>query len=475
MNKFFKRMTAVFLAASTTAASILMPATGIYAAETAATTQNTQAAQTTQNSQNTQTTKNTQEYDWPQAPDIVAQSAILIDADTGAILYEKDAHAKGYPASTTKILTGLLTIENCGLDETVTFSSAAANSVTYEDASLGTKTGEQYSVEQALYGLLLYSANEIAYGLAEHVSGSLAAFTELMNKRAKELGAINTHFANASGLHDVNHYTTAYDMAMIAKGCYNNSTFVNIDSTSTTYTIPPTNKTDTARNFKHRHLMLKGRQYYYEYCKGGKTGFTDQAGYTLVTFAEKDDMRLICVCFKSGDKERFTDTRSLFDWGFANFKKITASGGTISSLFTSDSYYQSPVFNKYNLKFNLKASTLTLPNNASVGNVAMGIDNNYKTTSENGIYTAHLNFNYGNNIVGTAKLTLSSDENIAAASNLPFAKDDNNSNLKQKQCIVINIWGIVAVIAAILIVLYIHSEVKRRKTQRRRYSGRKYL
>lgn len=120
--------------------------------------------------------------------------------------------------------------------------------------------------------------------------------------------------------------------------------------------------------------MLKGRQYYYEYCKGGKTGFTDQAGYTLVTFAEKDDMRLICVCFKSGDKERFTDTRSLFDWGFANFKKITASGGTISSLFTSDSYYQSPVFNKYNLKFNLKASTLTLPNNASVGNVAMGIE-----------------------------------------------------------------------------------------------------
>ena len=269
-------MTAVFLAVSTTAASILMPATGIYAAETAAATQNTQAAQTTQNSQNTQTTKNTQEYDWPQAPDIVAQSAILIDADTGAILYEKDAHAKGYPASTTKILTGLLTIENCGLDETVTFSSAAANSVTYEDASLGTKAGEQYSVEQALYGLLLYSANEIAYGLAEHVSGSLAAFTELMNKRAKELGAINTHFANASGLHDVNHYTTAYDMAMIAKGCYNNSTFVNIDSTSTTYTIPPTNKTDTARNFKHRHLMLKGRQYYYEYCKGGKTGFTEE-------------------------------------------------------------------------------------------------------------------------------------------------------------------------------------------------------
>ena len=496
MNKFLKRFTAVFLAVTTTAASLLIPSAGVFAAETeAATTQATQSGQTsqsgqgsqsgqasqsgqdTQTSDSSQTGKSdtSQDYSWPDAPDIVSQSAILIDADTGAILYEKDAHAKGYPASTTKILTGLLTIENCSLDEIVTFSSAAANSVTYEDASLGTKVGEEYTVEQALYGLLLYSANEIAYGLAEHVSGSLSAFTDLMNKRAKELGALNTHFSNASGLHDDNHYTSAYDMAMIAKGCYNNSTFVNIDSTSTSYTIPPTNKTATARTFKHRHLMLKGREFYYEYCKGGKTGFTDEAGRTLVTFAEKDDMRLICVCFKSGDKERFTDTRSLFDWGFANFKKITASGGSISSLFTSDSYYQSPVFNKYNLKFNLKASTLTLPNDVSVGNVSMGIDNNYETTSDNGIYTAHLNFMYGDNIVGTAKLTLSSDENIAAASNLPYDTATTASDLQPKKCFVINIWVIVGIGAAIILALYISSEVKRKKSQRRRYSGRKYL
>ncbi len=113
----------------------------------------------------------------------------------------------------------------------------------------------------------------------------------------KELGAINSHFANASGLHDENHYTTAYDMAMIARGCYNNSTFVNIDSTTTTYTIPATNKTATPRNIRHRHLMLKGREYYYEYCKGGKTGFTDQAGYTLVTFAEKMTFALYVYVF----------------------------------------------------------------------------------------------------------------------------------------------------------------------------------
>lgn len=465
-------MTAVFLAVSTTAASILMPATGIYAAETAATTQNTQAAQTTQNSQNTQTTKNPQEYDWPQAPDIVAQSAILIDADTGAILYEKDAHAKGYPASTTKILTGLLTIENCGLDETVTFSSAAANSVTYEDASLGTKAGEQYSVEQALYGLLLYSANEIAYGLAEHVSGSLAAFTELMNKRAKELGAINTHFANASGLHDVNHYTTAYDMAMIAKGCYNNSTFVNIDSTSTTYTIPPTNKTDTARNFKHRHLMLKGRQYYYEYCKGGKTGFTDQAGYTLVTFAEKDDMRLICVCFKSGDKERFTDTRSLFDWGFNNFKKSTTSDTQISSLFSTDNYYSSDVFNKSKLNFNMNASFITIPNSGSTSSVTMSLDKNYDITNEQGRLAAKLNYLYGDNVVGSTTLSITGGDN-SNESLLPYLSAKNNSTqLSPKRCIKINIWVIAGIVAVILIIFTIINNASLSK-KRSKYSKRK--
>lgn len=132
--------------------------------------------------------------DWPTAPEVVAQNAILIDADTGAILYQKEAHTRSYPASTTKILTGLLTIENCSMDEIVTFSATAANSVTYEDANIATKTGEEYTVEQALYGLLLRSANEIGYGLAEHVSGSLSSFTDLMNERAKELGAINTHF-----------------------------------------------------------------------------------------------------------------------------------------------------------------------------------------------------------------------------------------------------------------------------------------
>lgn len=408
---------------------------------------------------------------WPEAPEIISESVILIDADTGAVLYDKNSHAKSYPASTTKILTGLLVLENCSMDETVTFSREAAESVKYGDASLGTRTGEQYTVEQALYGLLLHSANEIAYGLAEHVSGSLNAFVQLMNQRAKELGAVNTHFSNASGLHDSNHYTTAYDMAMIARACYNNTTFVNIDSTYTTYVIPPTNKTSSNRYVRHRHGMLKNRAYYYEYCKGGKTGYTDAAGNTLVTFAEKNGTRLICVCYKSTEEGRYTDTRALFDWGFANFSKITATAGEINSLFTNNSYYKSNVYNKFDYVFNITSSTLTLPNNASMGNVSMDINELLGTGYENDVYTANLNYNYFGHTVGSATLTLSSKDAFASNSNLPYRLTEPENSLTPKKPLVVNIWGIVGVGILILIIIYAISEIKR--IQRQKYRGRR--
>lgn len=405
---------------------------------------------------------------WPEAPTVVSESIILIDADTGAVLYDKNSHAKSYPASTTKILTGLLVLENCSMDEIVTFSREAAESVSYGDASLGTRTGEQYTVEQALYGLLLHSANEIAYGFAEHISGSLNAFVQLMNQRAKELGAVNTHFSNASGLHDSNHYTTAYDMAMIARACYNNTAFVNIDSTYTTYVIPPTNKTSSNRYVRHRHGMLKNRAYYYEYCKGGKTGYTDDAGNTLVTFAEKNGTRLICVCYKSTDEGRYTDTRALFDWGFANFSKLTATAGDINSLFTNSSYYNSRIYNKFNYIFNITSSTLTLPNNASIGNVSMDINELLETSYENDIYTANLNYNYYGHTVGSATLTLSSRDTFASNSNLPYKLTEQENAPTPKKTLVLNIWGIVGVGVLILVIIYTISEIKRMKRQKYR-------
>lgn len=414
---------------------------------------------------------------WPSAPDVSAGSCILIDADTGSILYEKNAYEKCYPASTTKILTGLLTIENCSMSDIVTFSKEAVASVNItEDANLGTKEGEQYTVEQALYGMLLYSANEIAYGLAEHVAGDLESFVDMMNAKAAEVGALNTHFANASGLFDQNHYTTAYDMAMIARACYNNATFVSIDSTYTTYTIPATNKTDTARTFKHRHKMLYGREYYYEYCKGGKTGFTDESQYTLVTFAEKDGMRLICVTFQEpDDASRFVDTKALFEWGFENFTKTTTSSSNISSLLTNDTIYTSDVFTSRALNYNLTASFITIPNSGSSSDVTVAIDDNYDLTNDNGDLTVHLKYLFGENVVGTTTLTISSNDSTNT-SLLPYLEEsDSSSNYTAKKCLRINLWILLGVIAFAIILAFVIKNYNSNSRRRRRHASKRKL
>lgn len=453
-GRFIKKTISIALLLTTLTASVFNTFTAAYAESTSA-------------------SESSLDAEWPEAPEVSAGNAILIDADTGAILYEKNAYEKCYPASTTKILTGLLTVENCNMDETVTFSKEAANSVTWEDANLATKAGEEYSVEEALYALLLYSANEVAYGLAEHVGGSLSTFVDMMNARAKELGAVDTHFSNASGLYSPDHYTTAYDMAMIARGCYNNSTFVNIDSTYETYTIGPTNMTSQSRFIRHRHLMLKNRDLYYEYCKGGKTGFTDQSGYTLVTFAEKDDMRLICVCFNCSDSTvRFTDTRTLFDWGFENFRKVTTSSDTISSYFSNDSYYRSNVYSTYSHSFNLSASTLTIPNNANVSDISLIVDSAYSPTDENGVYTTGIHFKYGNNTVAASLLTFSKGTPVSDE-RLPYLQETTDErSLAKKTCISINIWIIVAVFSGAVIIVMIINDQKR--SRRRNMHARRY-
>ena len=414
---------------------------------------------------------------WPTAPEVSAGSCILIDADTGSILYEKNAYEKCYPASTTKILTGLLTIENCSMSEIVTFSKEAVESVNItEDANLGTKEGEQYTVEQALYGMLLYSANEIAYGLAEHVAGDLESFVDMMNAKAAEVGALNTHFSNASGLYDENHYTTAYDMAMIARACYNNATFVSIDSTYTSYTIPATNKTATERTFKHRHKMLYGREYYYEYCKGGKTGFTDQSQYTLVTFAEKDGMRLICVTFKEpDDASRFIDTTALFEWGFDNFTKTTTSSSNISSLLTNESIYSSDVFTSKTLNYNLTASFITIPNTGSSSDVTVAIDDNYEITNTDGNLTVHLKYLFGENVVGTTTLSIASKE-TTSNSLLPYiTESEESSNYTAKKCLRINIWFLLAAIVLAVILTYVIRNLNTSNRRKRRHASKRKL
>ena len=258
-------------------------------------------------------------------------------------------------------------------------------------------------------------------------------------------------------------------MAMIARGCYNNASFVSIASTADAYVIPATNMS-AQRTIRHRHKMLKGRAYYYEYCKGGKTGYTDESQNTLVTFAEKDGMRLICVVFKEAtDEIRYVDTRTLFDWGFSNFQKSTTTGSQLGAMFSNDNYYNSAVFSTLSLNFGLNASFITIPNKSSLSNVSMTVDDNYDMTNENGVMTTHLKFLYNDNTVGTTTLNISA-AGTDTGSLLPYINNDVSSSYKPKTCIRINIWILVGIGAVILFIIYIIEERARRKRQRRHYN-----
>lgn len=259
----------------------------------------------------------------PDFPEIESQYVVLMDADTKEVLFSRNQDIRCYPASTTKLLTGLLAIENCKMDDIITFSANAVNSIEYGDAHASIVEGEQLTVEQALHCLLLRSANEVAFGIAEHVSGNISSFAALMNAKAESIGAVNTNFSNASGLTDIFHYTTPYDMALIARECFNSKELVKISGHSGIYTIGPTNKNNFTRYYKARYEMLKGGEYEYEYCKAGKTGYTDAAGNCLVSYAEKDGLRLVCVIFNSGASSRYYDTEKLFDFYLNNYKKIS--------------------------------------------------------------------------------------------------------------------------------------------------------
>ena len=263
------------------------------------------------------------EGSWPGGPEVQAESAIVMEANTGAVLYEKNPHQQLYPASITKIMTTLLALENCSLDEEVTFSYNSVHKIERDSTHISRDVGEIMTMEQCLYAVMLGSANDCAYAVAEHAGKGYENFVAMMNEKAEELGCTDTHFNNPHGLTDPEHYTSAYDMALISRAALENETFRLITAT-TRYTIPVTNKHPNEETYiVNHHKMVTNYQgetaYLYKYCIGGKTGYTDLARNTLVTFAEKDGMTLICVVMKENGIAQYTDTRKLFDHCFDNF------------------------------------------------------------------------------------------------------------------------------------------------------------
>ena len=341
---------------------------------------------------------------WPAGPSVYAKSAVLIDASTGTILYDKKCHKKMYPASITKIMTALLTIEKCKLDEEVVFSQNAVSSLNYDDANFGCQIGEKMSVKDCLYTLMLASANEVATALAEHIAGSTDKFAEMMNVRAKEAGATNTHFVNANGLHNTNHYVTAYDMAMITRAASKYSVFNEIVNT-TTYTVKANNKRKDSAQANQRHKMVWPTSgYYYDGIIGGKTGYTDQSGTTLVTYAKRNGMTLIAVVLHSNGTNVYKDTKTLLDYGFDNFTLVNASQKDTRFSTDDTTSLQSPFCTSTDLIYIDSESNIIIPKNFDFTKLTSQVQFNMSKD-----YFATITYKLGDRSVGTANLKYKSN------------------------------------------------------------------
>ena len=256
------------------------------------------------------------------APKVTSEAVILMDKNTEKILYEKNATEKMYPASTTKILTAILTIENLDLNENVTISENAVTSIPEGYVTADLQVGEILTVEQLLEILLLHSANDAAVALAEHVGGTVDSFVSMMNTKINELGLSNTHFTNPYGRQDPNHYSTAYDMAIIMKYCMDNEEFRKIDGLASC-AIPATNLHEPRMYSSSNRMIDPSDENYYPYITAGKTGFTTQAGECFISCSYKDDIELIAVVLGgegiNDPQARFSDTKSLYEYGYSNY------------------------------------------------------------------------------------------------------------------------------------------------------------
>lgn len=270
---------------------------------------------------------------WPEAPLTNSGAACLMDADTGAILFDANMDEQRYPASITKVMTALLVAENKQPTDTVTFGEQAVSESIPGNARIDVQLGETITVEDALHAILLASANEVCTQLAIDIAGSVEVFADMMNERAAALGCINTHFTNPNGLPDPNHYTTAHDMALIMQEAIKNETFLRVES-DLSYTIQPTNMTAAPRQLQNHHVMLfqDDPTYGYQGAFAGKTGYTDEAHNTLVTAAKRNNITLICVVLTCDNLDYIIDTRSLFDYGFDNFTHYTLKDTKTESL-----------------------------------------------------------------------------------------------------------------------------------------------
>lgn len=424
---------------------------------------------------------------WPEGPAIGAEGAILMEAETGTILYGKNIHEKLYPASVTKILTTLIATEECELNEVVTFSHDAIFSIPYDSSHIAIDVNEQLTVDQCLQAILIASANEVANGLGEHVAGSMNAFADLMNKRAKELGCLNSNFVTTNGLHDENHYTTAYDLAMIGRHFFANELLCKYSSTSKLH-IPPSDHQPDDIVAWCKNELYQGRPHEYEYLVASKTGYTDTSRQTLVSCAEKDGMKLICVILKEESPAQYSDTIDLFNYGFSNFQKLNVSQAETKFNIDNASFFYSnnDIFgdSKPILSLNSDA-TIILPKTAAFSDAESTIS--YENAPEGTVGT--VTYTYNGTYVGSATIDLATSSAMSYQFNKETGGEMSESLLKESEetgedkVIFLNVkiilLFIIGVAGLAILIVFIHSMARsyhfsgRSSRRRRRRSSRR--
>lgn len=402
-------------------------------------------------------------------PNVTARNVIMINTNTGAVVYEKDPDEQIYPASLTKLVT-LLVAQDMITDysEQITVSKACYDDLVIGSSNINLQDGETISLDDLMYAVAISSANEAANAIALHLCESVPAFVEKMNAKAKELGAENTHFVNTHGLHDEQHYTTARDMSAIAKAAFKNGTILKYLSTSV-HVINPTNKTLAKRTLVTTNSLIRQNSgIYYKYCKAGKTGTTTAAGYNLVSVAEKGDTEFILIAMnvekKSGGTNTvFSDSKELYNWGFENYKNTKILNET-------------DIITEVEVKLSVKSDHLILlPEKNTYSVIPVGMD---ISTLERDIVKNEEIFAPITEGQALGSITLKKDGVTYATVNLVAANSVERSTVLYYLYLIElffkNIWvRIICIILAIFVIIYViimisqNNRRKRKKLRRR--------
>lgn len=401
---------------------------------------------------------------WPHGPEITAEAAIVMEANTGTILYAKNIHEELYPASTTKIMTCLLAVENAGLADEITFSNEAVFSVPKGGSNIGMDVGQSITLEQALYGIMVGSANEVANAVGEHVGGTISDFVKLMNDKAKELGCTNTHFANTNGLQTDDHYTSVYDLALISKAYFDNEILCKVGNTAR-YHFTATDTQPDDFYIKNKHKLING-EVSYSGILGGKTGYTDLARETLVTCAEKDGLKLICIVFMEESPTQFTDTVTLFDYGFNNFQVVSVSDKDTRYMPEDSLFFESDndVFGKSGTILKLSRNdSIILPKTSTIedSDYSISYDLSAEEKEQNPSAIARVDYTFSGTPIGKAYVCYSNASTVQP-----------REGLQSSKTIYINVKLLVIIAVSLILIISLTGSIVSRVISGRKLSSR---